>query len=176
MPSDARDWSPFSLTAPGVPAPAPRSVSTREGVADRLRAAAFAELQAREAFLFAADAFPDAPEALRGAWRAFAAAEDRHLGWLLGRMKALGADPAERPVSGRLWDSLAACANAEEFEVLIAKAEERGRQAGERFRVSMRAVDPESAEVFGRIADEEVAHVALARRFYPERAAAESLP
>lgn len=176
MPRDARDWSPFALAPAGAQAPAPRSVSTPEGVGDRLRAAAFAELQAREAFLMAADAFPDAPQALRDAWRGLAAAEDKHLGWLLGRMAALGVDPAARPVSLRLWDGLAACRSAEEFEVLIAKAEERGRLAGERFRVSMLAVDPESAEVFGRIADEEVAHVALARRFYPERAAQEALP
>ncbi|TBR24007.1 DUF455 family protein [bacterium] len=176
MTSDARDWSPFALCAPGVPAPAPRSVATPDGVADRLRAAAFAELQAREAFLYAAEAFSDAPDELRRAWRALAEAEDRHLGWLLGRMKALGLDPGARPVSGRLWEGLMACRSAEEFEVLIAKAEERGRLAGERFRVAMKGADPESAEVFGRIADEEVAHVALARRFYPERAAAEALP
>ena len=176
MASEPRDWSPFVLCPPGVQAPAPRSVSTREGVADRLRSAAFAELQAREAFLMAADSFLDAPEDLRRAWRGLAVAEDKHLGWLLGRMAALGVEPAARPVSGRLWDGLFACRTAPEFAVLIAKAEERGRLAGERFRVAMRGVDPESAEIFGRIADEELAHVALAGRFYPERAAAEALP
>ncbi|MDE2290499.1 MAG: hypothetical protein KGL53_00340, partial [Elusimicrobia bacterium] len=72
--------------------------------------------------------------------------------------------------------ALAACRGAEEFELLIAKAEERGRQAGERFRRAMAVADPESAEVFGRIADEEVAHVALARRHYPAAAAAAGLP
>jgi len=176
MPSATRDWSPFALCAPGVQAPGPRSVSTAEGVGDRLRAAAFAELQAREAFLMAAESLLDAPKDLREAWRGLAAAEDRHLGWLLARMAALGVDPAARPVSLRLWDGLAACRTAEEFAVLIAKAEERGRLAGERFRVAMRPADPESAEIFGRIADEEAAHVALARRFYPERAAQEALP
>ena len=176
MPADARDWSPFALAPAGAQAPAPRSVSTPEGVGDRLRAAAFAELQAREAFRLAARSYPDAPAALRDAWVELAAAEDSHLGWLLGRMAALGVDPAARPVSARLWDGLTACRGAEEFTVLIAKAEERGRLAGERFRVAMRAGDPESADVFGRIADEEVAHVALARRFYPARAAAEALP
>jgi uncharacterized ferritin-like protein (DUF455 family) len=174
--AQSRDWSPFVVCATGAQAPAPRSVATPEGVGDRLRAAAFAELQAREAFRMAADSFPDAPEALRDAWRGLVAAEDKHLGWLMGRMSALGVDPAARPVSARLWDALSSCRGAEEFEVLIAKAEERGRLAGERFRGAMRAADPESAEVFGRIADEEVAHVALARRFYPERAAREALP
>lgn len=174
--AESRDWSPFSLCAPGQSSPAPRAVSTPEGVGDRLRAAGFAELQAREAFNFAAETFSDAPAELRAAWRGLAVAEDKHLGWLMGRMAALGIDPAARPVSTKLWDALAACRTAEEFAILIAKAEERGRLAGERFREAMRPHDPESAEVFGRIADEEVAHVALTRRFYPERATQEALP
>lgn len=58
------------------------------------------------------------------------AEEDRHLGWLLGRMRELGVDPAGRPVSDRLWRSLA-------------------------------ARDPATAAIFGRIAEEETAHIAL---------------
>ncbi|MBI3300358.1 MAG: hypothetical protein HYZ75_19500 [Elusimicrobia bacterium] len=169
------DPAPFVLCAADEQAPAPRSVATPEGVGDRLRAAAFAELQAREAFLWAADAFCDASDVLRREWRALASAEDRHLGWLLGRMAARGEDPAARPVSGRLWAALTSCASAEGFEILIAKAEERGRLAGERFRTAMLPLDPESAAVFGRIADEEAAHVELARRHYPASAAAAGL-
>lgn len=172
----AFDPAPFLVCPAAEPAPSPRPVGTTEGVGDRLRAAAFAELQAREAFRWAADSFSDAPEGLRREWRALAAAEDRHLGWLLARMEARGEDPAARPVSARLWAALTSCARAEEFEILIAKAEERGRRAGERFAVAMRGVDPESAAVFGRIADEEAGHVALARRHYPQGAAAAGLP
>lgn len=168
--------TPFIVCAPAESAPPPRPIGTPEGVGDRLRTAAFAELQAREAFRWAADAFLDAPEGLRREWSALAAAEDRHLGWLLGRMEARGEDPAARPVSARLWAALISCARPEEFEILIAKAEERGRQAGERFSVAMRSADPESAAVFGRIADEEAGHVALARRHYPAAAAAAGLP
>lgn len=153
-----------------------RSPATREGVADRLRVAAFAELQAREAFRWACAALPDAPEGLRARWAGLAEEEDRHLGWLLGRLAALGAPPGARRVSARLWDSLNAARSAEEFEILIAKAEERGRQAGERFRTLLAPVDPESAAVFGRIADEEVSHVALARLHFPGPAAAAGLP
>ncbi|MDE2293081.1 MAG: hypothetical protein KGL53_13450, partial [Elusimicrobia bacterium] len=88
------DWSPFAVCPPGALPPPVRPVGTPEGVADRLRSAAFAELQAREAFRWAAESFSDAPEELRAQWRALALAEDRHLGWLLGRLAARGVDPA----------------------------------------------------------------------------------
>lgn len=161
------DWSPFRVAAPGELPPAPRSLKSREGVGDRLRAAAFAELQAREAFLWAADRYGDAPPGLAGEWRRLAAAEDRHLGWLLGRLKALALRPEERPVSDRLWRSLTACPDACSFAAFMAAAEERGRQAGERFREALSESDPETARIFGAIAEEEVSHVALASRYFP---------
>ena len=165
MPS--QDWSPFAVCPSGQRPEPPRPISTLAGVGDRLRAAAFAELQAREAFRWAADRYDDAPAELRSAWRTLAEAEQRHLDLLLGRMRELGIDIREREVSTRLWDSLVACANAREFALFIANAEERGRQAGERFRQAMAPVDRPSAEIFGQIADEEIAHVELARRHFP---------
>jgi len=60
------------------------------------------------------------------------------------------------------------CRDGREFAVMIASEEEKGRLAAERFRRQMDEVDPESASVFGKIAEEEIAHIALAGRFYPE--------
>lgn len=174
--SAAPDWKPFLVCSSSEASDPMRSAATLEGVTDRLRVAAFAELQAREAFRWACGALPDAPGGLRSCWAGLVGEEDRHLGWLMGRLSALGSAPGARTVSARLWDSLTACRTAEEFEILVAKAEERGRQAGERFRTLLAPVDPESAAVFGRIADEEVSHVALARRHFPESAAAAGLP
>lgn len=167
MTDKLRDWSPFAVCPAGQRPEPPRLISTIEGVGDRLRSAAFAELQAREAFLWAAGRFEDAPAALRSAWRSLADAEQRHLDLLLERMRALGIDVRERAVSTRLWDSLVVCETARDFAVFIANAEERGRKAGERFRQAMAPVDAESARIFGRIADEETAHVELARRYFP---------
>jgi len=65
-------------------------------------------------------------------------------------MLELGYDIAERPVSAALWWSLMECADGGEFCVKIAGAEERGRQAA----------------LFKLIADEEIAHVALARTYF----------
>src|SRR5436309_133432 len=48
------DWNPFDIAPPGSPQQAPRSINNLDGVGDRLRAAAFAEIQAREAFYWAA--------------------------------------------------------------------------------------------------------------------------
>ncbi|HVE13951.1 MAG TPA: ferritin family protein, partial [Elusimicrobiota bacterium] len=123
----APSWAPFAVCAAGERAPAPRGLESAEGVGDRLRTAAFAELQAREAFRWAARECSDACEELRAAWRGLAEAEERHLGWLLARMRALGQDPAARPVSAALWDSLTRRRSARDFAALISSAEERGR-------------------------------------------------
>lgn len=138
-----------------------------QGVGDRLRSVAFAELQARTAFVWAADRFPSAPEPLRQAWLRLAVEEEKHLGWLLGRMEEIGASVAERPVSSQLWESLSSCESARQFTLWMAGAEERGQSAGERLAVRLSGVDSVSAAVFAQIAREEAGHVALATRFLP---------
>jgi rubrerythrin len=169
------DWSPFDVSSSGErPAP-PRPVASAAGIGDRIRTAAFAELQAREAFNWGADHFEDAPEALRGAWRALAHAEEKHLGWLLRRAGELGVNLRERQVSDQLWISLRSCKSAREFAIYMATAEERGRVAGERFAEAMSVADPVSARIFGQIAEEERAHIALAAKFYPDEATAHGL-
>jgi uncharacterized ferritin-like protein (DUF455 family) len=160
------DWSPFALAPAGERGLPPRSIDTPEGIGDRLRAAAFAELQALHAFRWAADAFVDAPAPLRQAWRGLALAEERHLHWLLRRMRELGIDPAGRPVAENLWIALTSCKTAKDFAFYMATAEDRGRQAGERFHRQMMAKDPVSAEIFGKIAEEEVAHIKLAAQWF----------
>lgn len=161
-------WAPFAIAAHGTHADAPRSLTSKPGIGDRLRAAAFAEIQARDAFLWGAEHFSDAPQNLRTAWRGLAAAEQRHLDWLLKRMQELEVDIAERKVSDLLWISLVSCKTAQEFAIYMASAEERGRRAGERFHQGLLEIDPISAEIFGKIAREEVEHIELARKHFPD--------
>lgn len=168
------DWAPFAVLPRDVRAAPPRGIESREGISDRLRTAAFAEIQAYYAFLWGAQYFTDAPESLKTAWRGLALAEERHLNWLMNRMKALGLDVQERPVSDWLWVSLLNCKDAREFAVFMASAEERGRKAGVRFQQALAKVDPESAAIFGKIAEEEVEHIRLAAKYFPEEAAASS--
>ncbi len=161
------DWSPFWVAARDQRAEAPRSIDSVLGVGDRLRAAAFAELQALHAFRWAAATYEDAPPELREAWLRLALEEEKHLGWLLERLRALGFRAEERRVSDQLWVSLVSAPNAEAFALFMASAEERGQRAGERFHAQMKSADPESARIFGQIAQEEQGHIALARRWYP---------
>lgn len=145
-----------------------RSIVSPEGISDRLRSAAMAEIQARDAFLEAARRFEEqAPLALIRTWRALAHAEDKHLGWLIERIEALGHAVDGRTVSDQLYRTLSACSQPQDFARYMALAETRGMQAGERFRVRMAAVDPVSAKLFGVVAAEEAQHIALAHRFFP---------
>lgn len=164
------DWRPFQVSPVGTRGDQPRSLDTLQGVCDRLRVAAFAEIQAREAFRWAASHFTEAPAALRRAWIALAEAEQRHLDWLLRRMTELGADPYDRKVSDHLWQSFQSCKTAREFALYMASAEEWGRKAGERFHHSLKQRDPVTSEIFKKIAEEEVAHIQLALRYFPDSA------
>jgi len=160
-------WFPFRLCAEGDRPPAPRGIETPDGVGDRLRTAAFAELQAREAFAWAAVRYQDAPLALRRAWEGLAEAEHRHLLMILARMRALGAEIAQRPVSDALWRSLTGCPDAPSFARWMRTAEDRGRIAEERFAEKLAQSDPETASMFAEIAREEASHIAIADRFFP---------
>ncbi|MDX6768868.1 MAG: ferritin-like domain-containing protein [Elusimicrobiota bacterium] len=159
------DWSPFVVCPPEQEAPRPRGFTTPEGLGDRLRVAAFAEKQAEAAFHRAAERFEDAPPALREAWRRIGTEEGRHLGMILERMEQLGVAVDGRPVSDRLWRSLEACGSAAEFVAKMRAAEERGRTAEESFRRSLAQRDPATAELFGRIADDEAEHLRVADGF-----------
>lgn len=165
----APEWLPFRIAdrARGERPDPTRSMDTPEGVTDRLRAAAFAELQAQHAFEWAAEHFAgDASEGLRQAWRELAIAEKKHLHWLLQRLHELGSHESDRKVSDQLWLSLRACTSARDFALFMASAEERGRIAGERFHQAMLERDPISAKIFGDIAREEVEHIQLASRHF----------
>ena len=160
------DTGPFHVCAPDERAPRPRGMATPEGLGDRMRTAAFAELQAIHAFGWAAGRFDDAPPGLREAWRAQIADERLHYSLIVERMGELGFDPGARPVSTALWGSLEVCDDARAFCIAIAAAEERGRLAGERLAAYLADRDPATAAVFRRIVDDETAHVALADTFY----------
>jgi len=160
------DFSPFIICEPDQRTPRPRPINTPEGLGDRMRTAAFAELQAIEAFRWAVDHFQDVPQALRDDWAAQIPDEIRHYEMICRRMDELGFELTDRPVSTSLWESLEECTSGEEFCIRIASAEERGRRAGVRLAQYLGKTDPETTAVFREIADDEVAHVALAKTYF----------
>jgi len=156
-------YAPFRM-AKGKP-DAIRALQAPGGVADRLRVVAFAELQARDLFRFGAERFfGEIPEEWRSTWLRFAEVEDIHAQLLLSRMGDLGIDPGERTMSDKLSRLCRAAAEPVIFLFLLASAEERGMESGSILGEQMRAVDPISAEIFVRIALEEVEHVEVARK------------
>ena len=159
----AVDWAPFVTCADGVKAPYPRSLSTPEGLGDRLRFVAFAEKQATHAFAAAAEVFADQSEAVKNIWRILAREEQKHLHWLLDRMPERKIDVADRPVSLALWKSFDHCHDARKFADFMASAEERGRIAGEQFYQTLLEIDPITAKIFNQIALEEQEHIRLAQ-------------
>jgi uncharacterized ferritin-like protein (DUF455 family) len=153
------NWRPFRIQPK---ADAIRALSTSEGVGDRLRVVAFAELQARDAFLYGAERFPEAPVEWRHAWIRFAKVEDRHAQMLLTRMAELGVGIPDRAVTDKLTRLCRLAEDPVTFLFLLASAEERGMEAGMVLGKQMRAYDPVSASIFAQIADEEVEHVEMA--------------
>lgn len=162
------NWAPFRVAPTGKNADQPRSLNGPEGLGDRLRSAAFAEIQARDAFLWACEHFTDAPERLKKAWKLLARSEQKHLDWLLNRMQELQVPVEERTVSDHLWHSLQACQSAREFALYMANAERWGQKAGEKFQAAFAKKDPITAGIFKRIVEEEYAHIRIAHLFFPE--------
>ncbi len=167
-PQRSPKWECFWVESQTLhPLPKTRPIQTPEGIGDRIRTAAFAEIQALEGFRWAAHHFQEAPVSLRETWLGLAHAEHKHLNWLKKRMTDLGQRLEERPVSDRLWQSFHACETAEAFALFMAKAEERGRVAGERFCKTLHEIDPVSSRLFGQIALEENEHIETAVRYFP---------
>lgn len=150
-----------------------RPLAALGGVEDRLRLVAFAEVQARDLFLYGASRFPEAPAAWRENWVRFAEVEDRHAQMLLSRMAELGLEPGARTVSDKLSRLCRATDDAVLFLFLLSSAEERGMDAGFVLGEQMRKIDPVSAEIFAQIAREEVEHVEAARAALAPYVAAE---
>jgi uncharacterized ferritin-like protein (DUF455 family) len=161
--AESLNWAPFQTGTP----PKIRPLNSFEGLIDRIRVAAFAERQAHYAFLEAARIFAnDVPAELVEAWKIIAEEEAKHESWLLRRLVDLKQDVAEIPVSLGLYHSLTKCESAKEFSLYISDSEEKGRIAGLKFAEALKIHDPASAKIFSDIADEEIAHVALGKRFF----------
>ena len=160
------NWKPFVLCAPGQRPPRPRDIGLTEGLGDRLRTAAFAELQAVRAFTWAVSHFDDLPEGLGEDWRRQIPQEQQHYTLILERMAQLGIEVGAVPVAPLIWASVQECETGKQFCLYMASAEERGRQAGIRLCRALQDTDPDTVEIFQSIVADEEAHVALAATYF----------
>jgi hypothetical protein len=158
------DWSPFTICPEGAKSPSTRALGTREGLGDRLRFVAFAEKQAMHAFAAAATLYPDTSPAVRDLWIQLSQEEEKHLQLLLARMAELGISPSDRPQSLALWKSFDRCETAMAFAKFMSSAEDWGKSSGEKFHQTLLSIDPITADLFRRIAEEEQVHIDLARK------------
>lgn len=162
---DTLNWLPFNI---GIPLKI-RPMNTFEGLIDRIRVAAFAERQAYYGFLEASRIFKnEAPLELIVSWKRIADEEAKHEHWLLTRLLELNQDVSEHPVSLSLYHSFSKCSTAKEFCYYISDSEERGRVAGIKFADYLKLKDPKTANIFSKIADEELSHIALAKNFFQD--------
>ena len=161
--AESFDWLPFKVGTPLKTRP----MNTHEGLIDRIRIAAFAERQAYYAFLEATKIFAaEVPVELIANWKRIAEEEAKHERWLLKRLIELDQDIGEHSVSLALYHSFSKCKTAKDFAYYISDSEERGRVAGLKFAEYLKIIDPITAKIFSDIAEEEVAHVALAKDFF----------
>jgi hypothetical protein len=158
------DWSPFTICPEGTNPPSTRALGTPEGLGDRLRFVAFAEKQAMHAFAAAATLYPEVAPAVRDLWLQLSKEEGKHLELLLNRMQELGISPADRPQSLALWKSFDHCESAMAFAKFMSSAEDWGKSSGEKFHQTLLSIDPVTADLFRRIAEEEQLHIDLARK------------
>ena len=151
-------WKPFRIVS--GKGDFIRPLTAKDGVLDRLRLVAFAEVQAKEAFLWGAEKFKGiAPDAWIDEWTRFAAVEERHANMLLTRFHELGGSLEERSLSDKLMRLCMAAEDPVTFLFLLSSAEERGMEAGFTLGKQMELVDGVSAKIFHTIAEEEVEHV-----------------
>lgn len=156
------DWSPYILTARPSKI---RSLTTREGLCDRLHFIAFAERQAARAFREAPERYPQAPAALKEAWRWVAQEELKHECWLLERFYELGGRHEERSVSLDLYTSFGACESAESFSRYMQEAERRGEVGGKVLAEKLALHDAVTAKILLQIALEEDQHISMVDQY-----------
>ncbi|MBN2526782.1 MAG: ferritin-like domain-containing protein [Deltaproteobacteria bacterium] len=154
-------WEPFVLAPPDHKAPFPQPMSHRDGLGDRLRIAAFAELQAVRAFGWASEHFTDVPATIIEGWQRQIPEEKLHFRLIVERMIRLGILPQKKTVSANLSETLYSCQSGKDFAIQIATAEHKGRLAALKMADYLQHRDPVTAQVFLRIARDEVAHVQL---------------
>jgi uncharacterized ferritin-like protein (DUF455 family) len=132
-----------------------------------LHALANHELQAAELFAWAVLAFADTPVAFRRGLVTILSEEQLHLELYLGRLRALGYEFGDFPVTGHFWNRIGDCHSPLEFISMMGLTFENANLdfAGEYARAARRVGDHETAVVLEQVHEDEIRHVAFAWRW-----------
>ena len=171
--SDDDPGSPTRVPAPGRPgnlrivpageAPVPR-LDGMSDAAQRPRivhALANHELQAVELFAWAILAFPDTPAGFRKGLLRVLLDEQRHTRMYISRLRDLGAEFGDHPVSGYFWNKLADVHSPAAFVCAMSLTFENANldHTIESADASRRAGDEKTAAVIDRVHRDEITHV-----------------
>lgn len=149
-------------------APKPGALRSPEARARAFHTFLHHELQAAELFAWAVLAFPDAPRELRAGLVRLAVEELGHLELYRACLEAGGFAVGDFPVRDWFWQRVPTCADAASFVALQGLGLEGGNlEHSARFAVAFRdAGDEDGARILERVGEEEVGHVAFAKRWF----------
>ena len=134
------------------------------------------ELQAAELFAWAVLAFPATPRAFRAGLVGLCRSELEHLALYVAHLERLGHAVGDFPVRDWFWERVGHCPDAASFVALLGLGLEGANlEHTTRFGAWFRAAgDEDGARILEQVAEEEVAHVAFASRWF-ERLTGEPL-
>lgn len=149
----------------GAPLQVPDDAQERGAL---LHAFANHELLATELLALALLRFDDAPPAFRRGLVQTLREEQRHLSLYLGRMRALGVELGERPLSGFFWRAMSGLASPAAFVAHLSLTFEQANLdfASHYARAFGQLGDHETAGVLRTVLDDEIGHVAFGLRWF----------
>lgn len=151
--------------AVGAPLQVPDDAKERGAL---LHAFANHELLATELLALALIRFDDAPAAFRRGLVQTLREEQRHLALYLGRMRALGVELGERPLSGFFWRAMSGLETPAAFVAHLSMTFEQANLdfASHYARAFEQLGDHETSEVLQTVLDDEIGHVAFGVRWF----------
>jgi len=163
----SRPW-PLRARARAEKSPRPGALLRPESRARLMHLFLHHELQAAEIFAWALLAFPDAPAAFRRGLLGICRDELRHARMYRGQVERLGARWGDFEVRDWFWERFAACRTPLEFVALMGLGFEGGNlDHGALWAERLRAAgDEEAARCVDAVGEDEVEHVAFARRWF----------
>jgi uncharacterized ferritin-like protein (DUF455 family) len=132
-----------------------------------LHAFANHELQAAELFAWMILAFPDEPQSFRRGLLSILVEEQEHCQLYIDRIRALGGEFGDYPVTGHFWNRIADVESPLDFVCMMGLVFENANlDFGREYAIAARAVgDEETAVAIEKVHEDEIRHVAFAWRW-----------